>query len=397
MKKFFSSLLAVTALVSLTAVAANSEVGDYLDSALSILPNQLSLSIFEEAGHTNNAYKASGDKQGSFYFKTGIAPAILRENGNLTYGVKGRFTYDYYTRFSGDLNQFNWNLTPTISFKDDGEGLLRDITLGINSVAKVDALNNADRRYARTYTTTARAGVDLAFTEKVGIMFNGKYVYDYYSQDEFKGFTKKVYSADATPYIQVTEKSRAGVRFGYEQTDYVHNSFYDDYNRYVVNALFDYHTDGFSATAEAGAEHMNFDGFTGHVAKSDGDWGFNGALRLKYKPVSNFETSFALSTGHENSSVNSANDRVTNKAALGMKWMATSHIILMARAGINDNDEKISNCDNREYFVTAEADYVFGNGLSMYLGSKYRKVKFSYASSLDYNVFEYFLGCRYSF
>ncbi len=397
MKKFLSFLVAISALVSLTATAANTEVSEYLDSALSILPNQLSLNVFEEIGHTNNAYKSSGDRNGSFYFKTGIAPAILRENGNLTYGVKGRFTYDYYTRFGGDLNQFNWNLTPTISYKDDGEGLLRDVTLGLNSVAKVDSLNNADRRYARSYTTTVRAGADLAFTEKVGILVNGKYVYDYYSQDEFKGFSKKVYSVDATPYFQVTEKTRAGVRFGYEKVKYCHDDVYDDYNRYVVNAVVDFRTDKFSATAEAGAEHMNFKGWTGYIADSDGKWGFNGSLKLKYKPVSNFEAGFALSTGRENSSGNTLNDSIRNKVALSAKWNVTSHILLMGRTGISDNDEYKSTMDNREFFANLEADYIFNNGVSVYLGYKYRNIQFRYDGDEDYSVTEYFLGCRYTF
>ena len=399
MKKFISIFVAVSTLASLTLMAASTQVGEYLDSALSILPNQLSLSVFEEIGHTNNAYKTSGDRSGSYYFKTGIAPAILRENGNLTYGVKGRFTYDYYTRFGGDLNQFNWNLTPTISFKDDGEGLLRDVTLGINSVARVDALNNKDRKYARSYTTTANAGVDLALTEKLGVLVNGKYVYDYYSQREFNGFTKKVYSADLTPYFQVTEKTRAGVRFGYEKTKYAHGDVYDDYNRYVVNGLVDFHTDKFGATVEAGVEHMNFEGETGHRADSDGNWKFNGGLMLKYLPVSNFETSLKLNTSHENSSVNDRTDSIRTKATLGAKWTATSHIVLMARTGLLDNDEKESNDkdDSREFFAVLEADYVFNSGLSVYLGYKYRNIQFRYNSDLDYSVTEYFMGCRYTF
>ncbi|MBO4619950.1 MAG: hypothetical protein J5654_07555 [Victivallales bacterium] len=397
MKKFFGLFMAVTALVSLTTVAASFDVSEYLDSALSILPNQLSLSVFEEIGHTNNAYKSSGDRRSAFYFKTGVAPSILRENGNLTYGLKGRFSYDYYTRFGGDLNQFNWSLTPTISYKDDGEGLVRDVTLGVKSVARVDALNNADRRYARSYTTTVGAGADLAFTEKLGALVNGKYVYDYYSQEEFNGFTKKVYSADLTPYFQVTEKTRAGVRFGYEATKYVHSDVYDDYNRYVVNGLVDFHDDKFGATMEAGVEHMNFDGVTGHVADSDGKWTFNGSLKLKYKPVDNFETSLALSTSHDNSSVNERTDSIRNKIALGAKWQATSHIVLLARGGISDNDEKFDKDDSREFFGALEADYVFNSGISVYLGYKYRNIQFRYDSDLDYSVTEYFMGCRYTF
>ena len=397
MKKFFNFLVAVSTMLSLTAMAASTDVSEYLDSALSILPNTLTLHVFEEIGHTNNAYKSSGDRQGSFYFKTGVSPAIHRENGNLTYGVKGRFTYDYYTRFSGDLNQFNWNITPTISFKDDGEGLIRDVTLGLNSVAKIDSINNRDTRYARSYTTTVKAGADLAFTEKMGVLVNGKYVYDYYSQNEFKGFTKKKYGADLTPYFQVTERIRTGVRLGYEKVDYTHERVYDDYNRYVVNAMFDYHAEQFGFTAEAGAEHMNFKGISGYVADSDGKWKFNGNLRMKYKPVNNFETSLALSTGHENSSTNGVNDGIRNKVTLGAKWIATSHIILMGRTGISDNDEKSSQDDNREFFAALEADYIFNNGLSVYLGYKYRNIQFRYNSDLDYSITEYFLGCRYSF
>ena len=397
MKKFLSFLVAISALISLTATAASTEVGEYLDSALSFLPNQLHLSIFEEIGHTNNAYKSSSDKQGAFYFKTGFSPSILRENGNLTYGLKGRFTYDYYTRFSGDLNQFNWNLTPTVSFKDDGEGLIRDVTLGLTSNAKVDALNNRNRRYARSYTTKLRAGADLAFTEKLGVLVNGKYEYVYYPQDEFKGYSKKIYGADLTPYFQVTEKVRTGVRFGYEKTDYTHENVYDDFDRYVVNALVGYHSKQFSATVEAGAEHLNFDGITGHVAKSDGQWKFNGSVTLKYKPVSNFETSLALSTDRNNSSTNGLNDTVRNKAALGVKWMATSHILLMGRTGLVDHDEKVSTDDNREFFAVLEGDYIFNSGFSVYLGYKYRNIQFRYDDDLDYSVTEYYLGCRYTF
>ena len=398
MKKFLSILMAVSTFACLTAMAASNDVSAYLDSALSILPNQLSLSIFEEVGHTNNAYKSSGDRNGSFYFKTGIAPAILRTKGNLTYGLKGRFSYDYYTRFSGDLNQFNWSLTPTISYKDDGEGLIRDLTLGLNSVAKVDSLNNADRRYARSYITTASVGADLAFTEKLGVLINGKYVYDYYTQDDFEDFSKQTYSANLTPYFQVTEKSRVGVRFGYEKTDYDHHGAYDDFTRYVVNGLVDFRNDKFSATAEAGMEHLNYDGLTGHIAEGDGQWKFNGSLNLKFKPVSNFETGLALSTGRDNSSVGyDRNDSVQNKIAMSAKWMATSHVLLMGRVGVSDNNEKKNSMDNREFFTELQANYIFNNGISLYVGYKYRNIQFRYDGDFDYSVTEYFLGCRYTF
>lgn len=398
MKKIFSFVVALSVLACLTASAASNDVSAYLDSALSILPNQLSLSVFEEIGHTNNAYKASGNRSGAFYFKTGIQPEILRTKGNLTYGLKGRFSYDYYTRFSGDLNQFNWSLTPTISYKDDGEGLIRDLTLGVNSTARVDSLNNVDRRYARSYTTTVKGGVDLAFTEKLGILLNGKYVNDYYTQKDFEDFSKQTYAADATPYFQLTEKTRAGVRFGYEKVDYSHKGAYDDYQRYVVNGLFDYHSDVFAATAEAGLEQIDFDGLTGHFAEGDQHWKWNYGLNLKYMPVSNFEASFALKSGRNSSSVGyGRSDAVQNKIALGAKWIATSHIVFLGRVGVQDNNEKRSLADNREFFTELQANYVFSNGISLYAGYKYRNIQFRYDDDLDYSVTEYFLGCRYTF
>ena len=398
MKKIFSFIAALSVMACLTATAASNDVSAYLDSALSILPNQLSLSVFEEIGHTNNAYKSSGKRSGSYYFKTGFSPAISREKGNLTYGLKGRFTYDYYTRFSGDLNQFNWSLTPTISYKDDGEGLIRDLTLGMNSTAKVDSLNNVNRRYARSYITTVSAGVDLAFTEKLGILVNGKYVNDYYTQDDFKDFSKQTYEANATPYFQLTEKTRAGVRFGYEKVDYNHKGAYDDYHRYVINGLVGYHDDKFSATAETGLEQVNYAGQTGHYAAGDGHWKWNYGLNLKYKPVTNFETSFALSSGRKDSSVGyGRSDAVQNKIALGAKWSATSHILLLGRVGVLDNNEKKSEMDNREFFTELQANYIFNNGISLYLGYKYRNIQFRYDGDFDYSVTEYFLGCRYTF
>ena len=398
MKKFLSFLMAVSAFACLTASAASNDVSAYLDSALSVLPNQLSLTIFEEIGHTNNAYKSSGNRSGAFYFKTGITPAILREKGNLTYGLKGRFSYDYYTRFSGDLNQFNWSLTPTISYKDDGEGLIRNLTLGLNSTARVDSLNNADRRYSRSYTTTVSAGADLAFTEKMGVLVNGKYVYDYYTQKDFEDFSKQTYSADLTPYFQVSEKTRGGIRLGYEETKYDHNGAYDNFNRYVVNGLVDFRNDKFSVTAESGMEHLNYDGETGHIADADGQWKFNGRFSLKYRPVSNFETGLALSTGRENSSVGyGRNASVQNKIAMSAKWMATSHIVLLGRLGVSDNNEKESTMDNREFFTELQANYIFTNGISLYVGYKYRNIQFRYDSDYDYSVTEYFMGCRYTF
>ena len=398
MKKFLSFFAAVSVLACLTASAANDDVSSYLDSALSILPNELSLTVFEEIGHTNNAYKSSGHRSGSFYFKTGVIPNILRTKGNLTYGLKGRFSYDYYTRFGGDLNQFNWSLTPTISYKDDGEGLIRDLTLGLDSTAKVDSLNNADRRYARSYITDVKAGVDLAFTEKVGVLLNGKYVYDYYTQKEFEDFSKQTYAADVTPYFQVTEKTRMGVRLGYEETKYDHDGAYDDFNRYVVNGLVDFRCDKFTATAEAGMEHLNCDGLTGHIAESDGHWKFNGSLNLKYRPVDNFEAGFVMSTARDNSSVGyTCADRVANKVALSARYLATSHIELMGRFGVSDNDEKTNTDDNREFFTELQAKYNFNSGLALYVGYKYRNIQFRYDSDLDYSVTEYFVGCRYTF
>ena len=189
-----------------------------------------------------------------------------------------------------------------------------------------------------------------------------------------------------------------GVRLGYEETDYDHHGAYDDFTRYVVNGLVDFRNDKFSATAEAGMEHLNYDGLTGHIAEGDGQWKFNGSLNLKFKPVSNFETGLALSTGRDSSSVGyGRNDSVQNKIAMSAKWMATSHVLLMGRVGVSDNNEKKISADNREFFTELQANYIFNNGISLYVGYKYRNIQFRYDGDLDYSVTEYFLGCRYTF
>ncbi|MBR6470526.1 MAG: hypothetical protein IKS83_01895, partial [Victivallales bacterium] len=191
---------------------------------------------------------------------------------------------------------------------------------------------------------------------------------------------------------------RGGIRLGYEETKYDHNGAYDNFNRYVVNGLVDFRNDKFSVTAESGMEHLNYDGETGHIADADGQWKFNGRFSLKYRPVSNFETGLALSTGRENSSVGyGRNASVQNKIAMSAKWMATSHIVLLGRLGVSDNNEKESTMDNREFFTELQANYIFTNGISLYVGYKYRNIQFRYDSDYDYSVTEYFMGCRYTF
>ena len=57
---------------------AQSMLQNYLDVAASIIPNQFSLSLYEEAKYNDNIHNSSSDEEGSLIFKTGASAQIYR-------------------------------------------------------------------------------------------------------------------------------------------------------------------------------------------------------------------------------------------------------------------------------------------------------------------------------
>lgn len=390
--------LGMALLVAGEAVAASSTLGDYFEAASGLIPNKISLSCFEEVNYNDNIHDAiKGQERDSMIFKTGVTVDLYRVKGGINYGLIGDFSYDYYTKDSGDFNQFEWNISPHILGSFELLGLDK-LMLSFETRSKIETVSTADTRYARHHTNGIHAVYDYGGPRRLGFMLTGDYVYEYYPQDDFKSYSNQEYGFSFVPYYKVTEKIRTGIRLGYSETVYDYDYTNDDSDTITLNAFVDYRmTSFFSVYVEAGCEKQSYDGAS-KDSNNDRDYVPDYAITLRYLPISNLAIDIKSSVSPDDSLAGKGNGQsIDFDNSLTVRWFATSKISLQQTVGLDVQDEKNNNNDTHEFYYDARADYKCTEKLSFYAGYRYNNVQFDYEDDSDYYVNECYLGVRWSF
>lgn len=380
------------------AYAGSSTLSDYFEMTSGLIPNKLSLSIYEEIVYNDNIHDATkGNERDSLIFKTGIGANINRTVSGLTYGLKGNLSYDYYTKDSGDMNAFDWDISPVL-LGNFGLLNMQNLMVIFTSSSSLEPLDTGDTRFARHYENGLHAVYDYSKHEKWGFILTGDYVYDLYTQDEFESYTNHEYGFSLVPYYKLTEKVKTGVRLGYSETKYKNDDTNDDSYTVTINGFVDYRMSQlFSVNLEAGVQKRCYEGES-EGSNKDRDFMPDYSITLRYLPFSNlaFDLKSSLSTG-DSLTTERGGLALENDTSLTMRWDATSKISITQTVGLNIQDEKNNDADTKEFYYDLLADYAFSKAMSVYAGYKYNNIQFDYRTGDDYYVNECRLGFRWSF
>ena len=291
--KFFGVLIALGLLP--VSAFSQSMLQQYLDTASAIVPNQLKLSLYEEVKYNDNIHNSSSDEEDSMIFKTGARADIFRTKGNLTYGLQGDVSYDWYTRDSDDMSAYDWNLSPYLQ-GNLGEKLLQGLMISLKSRSVYEPYSKRETRYVRHFENGVGLAYDYSRHERWGVISTFQYTNYYYPQSshDYSSSTNNKYKFAIAPYYKVTEKVRTGLHLGYEIVDYRNDKKYDDSDNISITGFVDYRANMFlNMTAEAGMKRYNYDGRSkGSVDDRDFEPVF--LYTLRYIPSKDWTLSYML-------------------------------------------------------------------------------------------------------
>ena len=380
------------------SVFAQNMLQNYLDTAYSIMPNQWSLSLYEEAKYNDNIHNSiRGNEQDSLIFKTGAHGQLYRTKGNLTYGLQGDVSYDWYTKDSDDLSNFNWSLAPYIegSF---GKDFLQGLMISLKSRSVYEPYSRTDTRYVRHYENGIGLAYDYSRHERWGVVTTAEYTNYYYPQSKYNysSTTNNKYNFAISPYYKVSEKIRTGAQFAYEIVDYRNDKKYDDSTNIKIMGFVDYRPSAFlNMTGYAGLERDAFDGESrGSVNDRDFEPVF--AYVLRYIPNLDWTLSYNLRYEPEYGSETGRGQRQAWNNSLSLSWNATSKINFTQTFGLDINDEKNCREDTKEFKYSLRASYYATDSLTVYAGYEYDIVHFKYLDNACYHSNEFILGLRWT-
>lgn len=378
--------------VCMGASAATTQVDDYLADALSVIPDQCKLSVYEVVRFNDNIKNSAVHERESFEFKTGLNTTIFKKKGDLEYGINGDVSYDYYTHDSGELNQFDWNVLPYF------KGMLDDINnlkITVKSVSNVQSIDGRVAKFARHYDTGASATYEYVASGKTGVMLNADYLYKVYTQHEFKDRTYQNMEFSIAPYYNVTEKLRTGIRGVYSQRYYESTKQQNDSYKWTINAFAKYRMNAFfNLYTEAGLEKKAFEG-KAKGTNGDRDWNGDFQVALNYLPTSRWNLQLRSKLASDDSFSGDRGMAYVWDNRITAKFDATKNLRFEAFAGLEQQDEKINSMDTDEWYFSFKTSYKFTENLSAFASYKYNNVQYKYNGDADYDVNEYSVGVSY--
>lgn len=385
---------AAACMLSMDAKAITSTLSDYLHDAISVVPNKLELSVYESVMYNDNIKNSAVNEHDSFIFKTGILADVFRTHGDLEYGVIGDVAYEYYTRFSGDMNQFDWSVLPYF------KGCLDDVQnlkISISSVSNVTALEGPGAKFARHYDTGASAVYEFKASNKTGVILSGDYLYKYYTQKEFEDRTYQKMEFSVSPYYNVNSKLRTGIRAGYSQRFYDSNRINNDSYKWTINGFADYRMNPFLRLyTEAGVERKAYEG-RAKDTKGDRDWNGDFQVRLTYTPHIRWTIQLNSYMRSDDSYASSRGLAYVWNNNVRVKYTATKKLDFVAFGGYEMQDEKNNAQDTGEWYASIRTNYKFSDRFAAYAAYKYNNVQYKYDGDGDYDVNEFTLGLSYKF
>ena len=386
---------AIACAACVETMGASTVIRDFFDETISLVPNQLDVAVFEKVTYTDNVKNGPHNNMiESVHFKTGIAVDAYRNQGDLSYGVKGSFAYDYYTRRSGDMNQWDWDIIPFI--KGTSIADIHNLKIAASVKNSIESLSNADTRYARHHIIGASASYDYSRHEHWGVMVNGAYKYDYYPQDEFEDYSKQRFTASIAPYYRMNSNLKTGIRAQYEKIIYESSKVQNDSQKQTYNLFVDYRINSrVEAYAEAGLEKKAYKG-AAKGSNEDRDWNWDALASIRYYPTLRTKIELKTEVDVEDTTSGGRGAAFAWDNSIAFSWKPETRYQFTTKLGAETQDEKNNRSDSTEYYISVRGNFAVNEKLNLFAQYKYDNVDFKYVSR-DYYENEVSLGVSYTF
>lgn len=369
---------------------------DYLETASSVVPNKMDVSLSVEGRYESNIHNRGRARGSSSCVLEGALNLDIYRNINDTgkYGISGDIGYEYYTSDS-DLSDFDWDISPFVLGAIDLLGNDR-LMLRISSRTHEEKYDSADTTRVRRYDNNLGLTYDMVRHERWGVAFTADYENIYYSDSDYKDRSHQIFQLGMAPYYKLSEKVRTGIRATYKMTKYRGDDFNDDSKSLTFTAFGDYRmSEKISAHIDGGFQRTRYEGGA-EDTKGDDEFSPIASVSVSYSPVSNM-TFTARSAYEWEDSTSASGGRSSWDNSLGMSWKMTQKLTLDQSIGVEDINEKNNDADSTEYSYDLRASYQFTQRISVYSGYEYSRTTFKNGDYREYDCHEIYLGARYSF
>lgn len=371
----------------------------YYDTASSVLPDKLTLGIYEEVRYEDNLFAKSSDERGGIVFSTGLKFDASRARGQFSYGIEADVAYDHYHQFASDLSDPVYDITPMVRY-DQGNW---DFVLGGNFVRSHTVLDRAvggGGERARYYVNGVDATWNLNLNEKWGLAVIGEYENVNYSDNDYEDEDYDLYEVAIAPYYVFSPKTKVGLSLRYAVKEYDRSFRYADSDTITLNGFVDYRVTGkIGIHADAGAELVNYDETT-RVYKEN-DPLFNAGLSVKYAMLSNLDLKFGLKYKHNDNSGYTGGMQQDTYALAGMDWRINPKLTFSQNFGCRWSDKKDGAVnDNTQLVYDAKLSYDVTDQLTVYGSYEFGNTDYSKLPTgwdADYTTNIYLVGIRYTF
>lgn len=374
---------------------SQSTLMDYLETASSVVPNKMDVSLNVEGryeSNTHNRGRARGSS--SCVLEGGLNLDVYRNINETKYGISGDIGYEYYTSDS-DLSDFDWNLSPFVLGAIDLLGNDR-LMLRISSRAYEEKYDSVDTTRVRRYDNNLGLTYDMVRHERWGVALTADYGNIYYSGSDYSDRSHQTFRFGLAPYYKLSEKTRTGIRTTYKMTKYRGDEFNDDSKSLTFTAFADYRmSEKISAHVDGGFQRTRYEG---NAEGTEGDDEFSpvASASVSYSPVSNI-TFTARSAYEWEDSTSASGGRSSWDNSLGMSWKMTQKLTLSQSVGVEDINEKNNDADSKEYSYDLRASYQLLPRMSVYSGYEYSRTTFKNGDYREYDCHEIYLGASYAF
>ncbi len=417
LKKSKLAKMAVMGVLSATAAFAASDTlydyfGSYVEATAGLIPNKLSLSVYEEVTFEDNQNnEPRRDRDPQIGYKTGIDGSLLRTKGWVTYGIDGDISYEFMQR-KPYYNTVDWSIAPMVLVNVDTEdSIAQSLKLSLSSKSKYEKLSKVNKKEARHIDSRLGFAYDLLHrSSRAGAVITFDYRYDYYTKSDYKYRSFDSWEIGLAPYYKFTGKVKAGARFSYREKDYRESKshpYTDDSSKKTIAGYVTYDpTLKLNVYAEAGFSRTDYEGRS-KGSYGDGDWKPVLKLRVKYKPNNYWTAGVGSNYDFDDTEITDrrgGSNQFDNYVFLN--WKPSHKFSVSNTLGVEFQDEKsfskngeyyLNDFDTTEYYYNLRATYHFTSNFSCYARYKYSNVNYKYIGRDSYFSNDLTLGIKYTF
>jgi opacity protein-like surface antigen len=397
-KKLKTAILAGGVALGSISVASAGVLNRYFDTASTVLPDKLSLGIYETVRYEDNLFSTGSGERGGIVFSTGVSLDASRARGEFSYSLKADVAYDHYHKFASDLSAPVYSVVPMLRY-DQGNW---DFVLGgnfLHSHTVVDRGSVGGNPRSKYFISGVDATWNLHLNEKWGVAVTADYEHKDHTKSAYNDEDYHKYELSLAPYYVFSPKTKAGISLGYAYKDYTDSQRYADSVTYDVNAFVDYRVTGkISTYASAGAEWVNYTN-SADVYKEN-DPLFNCSLTVRYAMLTNLDLRAGLKHKHADNSGGSSGMQQDTDALLGLTWRINSKLSLAQNFTHKWSDKKDGvTTDNKQISYDATLSYDVTDNLTVYGGYEFGNTDYSNLGvrKADYTTNIYHMGVRYTF